>query len=334
TVVNLAGETIPVRLAAVALCDERATSETAAGRLGTAVIAQDLRTIKQLEHDKLEAERLAAVGQTVAGLAHGIKNILTGLEGGMYVTSTGLARADHGRIERGFGMLERNMGRIGSLARDLLAFSRGDRPHPDLVDPAAILREVVELFAENAGQHGIRIVTEITGRFAPASLDAEGIHSCLANLVSNAIDACLVSDRVPAAIAETEAPDQLPTNGSDRESAASGHRRCTITARLVEVDETLVYEIADTGCGMDYEIKQKVFTSFFTTKSTGGTGLGLLTTRKIVQQHGGTIDFESTPGEGTTFRIRFQRRRLPVPEDNEPPAEGGRSHGENHATAR
>ena len=62
---------------------------------------------------------------------------------------------------------------------------------------------------------------------------------------------------------------------------------------------------------MDYEVKKKVFTTFFTTKGLGGTGIGLLMTKKIVQEHGGMIDLESKPGQGSTFRIRLPRNRLP-----------------------
>jgi PAS domain S-box-containing protein len=275
-VTNASGEQIPVRLAGMTLRDGQRV-------LGSAVIAQDLREIKQLEHDKLEAERLAAVGQTVASVAHGIKNILTGLEGGMYVASTGLKKGDAQRIERGWSMLARNMGRISTLARDLLAFSRGDTVQPSLIDPAQIVREVIELYRDKARQHNIEIVTQIVGDITPAAMDAGGIHSALTNLISNAVDACLV--------------DARESN--------------TITVKLHEEDDCLSFEVTDTGCGMDYEIKQKAFTSFFTTKGSEGSGLGLLTTRKIVQQHGGEITFDTTLDAGTTFRMRFPRKRLP-----------------------
>lgn len=276
TVFTASGEEVPARIAAMTL---RADARV----LGTAVIAQDLSTIKRLEREKVDAERLAAVGQTVAGLAHGIKNILTGLEGGMYVTSTGLQRGDSGRTKQGWEMLERNIGRISMLVKNLLAFSRGEGPKLALIDPTTVVREVYELFRESAEQHGVHLRLGVPERFEPVVMDREGLHTCLANLVSNALDACLVSGASP----------------------------CDISLRLEERANAVVFEVADSGCGMDYDVKQKVFTSFFSTKGAGGTGLGLLLTRKIVQQHGGTITFESTPGQGTVFRLSFPRDRLP-----------------------
>ena len=264
------GETVPIRVAGVAL-------SVYGRREGTAFIAEDLREIKQLERDKLEAERLAAVGQTVAGLAHGIKNILSGIEGGMYVTSSGLRRGNHERVRSGWEMLERNIARISALARSLLAFARGDKCKPRLIQPAAIAAEVVTLYSESAEQHGIRLTTELSGELAEAWMDPAGLHSALANLVSNAIDACLVSSNAD----------------------------CQIAVRLFEDQGSIVIEVSDTGCGMDYEVKQKAFTSFFSTKGTGGTGLGLLLTHKIVQQHGGSITLTTTEGKGTTFRLEL-----------------------------
>lgn len=280
TIADEAGERIPVRLAGVGL---RPNSDFE----GAALIAQDLRELKQLEHEKLEAERLAAVGQTVAGLAHGIKNILTGLEGGMYVTSSGLKKGDQARVRQGWEMLERNMGRISDLTRNLLAFSRGEAIDCREIQPSEIAREVVDLFRDGAAQFGIELVAEVE-EVAPAWMDPEALHSCLANLVSNAVDACQVS----------------------------GDKGLQVRVRTHDEGSDLLFEVIDTGCGMDYEIKQKVFTSFFTTKGRGGTGLGLLLTRKIAQQHGGTVNLKSEPGKGTTFELRFPRHRLPKPGSN------------------
>jgi len=280
------GEEIPVRFSGVALGKDDEF-------IGHAIFLQDLRKIRQLEREKIDAERLAAVGQTVAGLAHGIKNILTGLEGGMYVVNSGLQKGQKERVDIGWEMLKRNIGKISALVKNLLNFSKGRTPHVVLVNPNDLARDIIALYQDAARQDGIALAAETDDTIPPAALDPEEIHTCLANLVSNALDACQMSEKP----------------------------KCTVTVRCKEENNCLIYEVADEGSGMDYEIKQKVFTNFFTTKGTGGTGLGLLLTRKIVQEHGGKIMVESTPGEGSLFRLVFPRERLPQP--TQPEAEPG-----------
>ncbi len=271
------GELIPVRFSGVVLTsDER--------YLGSAGFFHDLRERKQLEQDKLEAERLAAVGQTVAGLAHGIKNVLMGLEGGMYVVNSGLKKDDTELTRKGWNMLEKNIGRISSYVKDFLSFAKGRTPVVKTTDPNQIAGEVVELYKDAAANSCVELVAVLDEQVRPANLDAEGIHTCLTNLVSNAIDACEMSDR----------------------------DICRVEVRTMESGDSLVFEVSDNGCGLDYDVKQKVFTTFFSTKKTQkGTGLGLLITKKITQEHGGRVTFESTYGEGSVFRLEFPRDRLP-----------------------
>jgi histidine kinase len=250
--------------------------------------ALDVTELRQIEREKIAAERLAAVGQTVAGLAHGIKNILTGLEGGVYFMDTGLKRGLQDRVDRGWSMLQRNIDRISTLTRNLLSFSKGRELKASVVDPARLLRDVVELFVEAARQDGIEVRAEAEA-VLPASLDEEGIHDCLSNLVSNALDACQLSE------------------DSDRH----------VFVRCRDEGDELVFEVEDDGCGMDREVQKLAFTNFFTTKGSGGTGLGLLLTRKITQEHGGRIEFDSVSGRGTNFRLTFPRDRLPEPATEE-----------------
>ncbi len=247
-------------------------------------MSTDITATKILEQEKLEAERLAAVGQTVAGLAHGIKNVLMGLEGGVYIVRSGMQRGDSERLLRGWHMVEENITRISVFVKEFLDFAKGRAPTVALVDPNRVAATVMELFVETAGMARIDLRAELAPDLAPAYLDEDAIHTCLANLVSNALDACQVSDR----------------NG--------GH----VVLATREEGDTLVFEVTDDGIGMDSEIRKKVFTNFFTTKgSEKGTGLGLLTTRKIVQQHGGRVAFQSTEGVGSVFRLEFPRDRLP-----------------------
>ncbi len=287
-VTHAGGRKIPVRFSAHAL-------RRGGDFLGTAAFIQDLTEVRQLEKEKIDAERLAAVGQTVAGLAHGIKNILTGLEGGMYFLNSGLKKGKTERIDEGFGMLTRNMEKISTLVRNLLSFSKGRVPKVTLVDPEAFLDEMVELYREAAAREGVLLSKEVPAPLEPAPFDRGSIHTALANLVANAIDACQMG----------------------------GRRPCRVVVRAREREGAVVFEVEDEGCGMDQEVRSLAFTNFFTTKGAGGTGLGLLLTRKITQEHGGRITFESTPSEGSVFRLVFPRDRLPAPGDTE--EEGGGS---------
>jgi signal transduction histidine kinase len=226
------------------------------------------------------------VGQTVAGLAHGIKNLIMGLEGGMYVVSSGIRRNNSEKIRQGWDILEENITRISSFAKEFLDFARGRTPQVAVVDPNRIAQEVIELFRDTGARSGIQLQIDLDEGIPAAPLDHDGIHTCLANLVSNALDACEMSNE----------PD----------------KRVVLTTR--EQAGTLIYEVTDNGCGMEYDVKQKVFTNFFSTKESGkGTGLGLLTTRKIVQEHGGKVSFDSSEGKGSTFRLELPRGRLPQP---------------------
>jgi len=283
TITNLCGEEIPVRLVDMTLAE----GDT---MLGSAVIAQDLRKIKELEREKLVAERMAAVGQTVAGLAHGIKNVLMGLEGGMYAFQSGMTRGDDQRMLQGWRMLEENINRITSFVKEFLEFAKGREPSVQLIAPNDIARKVHELYQDKAELAGIALRYEPQDEIPYALMDEENIHSCLVNLVSNALDACEISDR----------------------------KVKEVVLRTFDRSGVLVFEVADNGVGIDYEIKKKIFTTFFSTKgSDKGTGLGLLTTSKMVQEHGGKVSFESTQGQGSIFRLEFPRDRLPKPRDTD-----------------
>jgi len=272
----LDGEKIPVRFTGTVLKDR--------GRfLGATAFIRDLRHLKQLEKEKLDAERLAAVGQTVAGLAHSVKNILMGLEGGMYMVSTGLQHRDQQRISEGWEVLERNFEKTTSLVKDFLSFARGRQPEVKLIEPNELVMEIYELYKDTVSKVGITLTLELQPAIPKVPLDPDGIHTCLTNLVSNAIDACQMSEQ----------------------------ENCRIVLRTFMRKNALFFEVEDNGVGMEYEVKQKVFTTFFTTKGGGGTGLGLLTTRRIIQEHGGSITLESVKGKGSRFRMEFPLNRLP-----------------------
>lgn len=277
TVVTMQDKKVPVRLVGNKLLME-------GENIGVAYSIQDLTEIKQLQNQKLEAERLAAVGQTVAGLAHGVKNLITALDGGMYMLKTGIGQGNIDRVHKGMEMLDRNIERISMFVNTFLGFAKGRVINAKLSNPCDIASEVVSMYAAKAKECSVILRHEHMDTIRPAPIDYESMHQCLTNLVGNAIDACNLS----------------------------GQRiGLKVIIRTMEINEAIIYEVIDNGCGMDYEIKKKIFTNFFTTKGLGGTGLGLLMTKKIVQEHGGKIEYESDPGKGTTFRIRLERNHLP-----------------------
>ncbi len=251
-------------------------------KLGRAVFMQDQREVKKLEREKLDAERLAAVGQTVAGLAHTIKNLLMGLEGGMYMVDSGLKKADAIRITEGWDILQRNFEKTTTLVKDFLAFSKGRVPVVKKTNPVKLAGDIVDLYRDTAAQQNVELVLEVKGKPKSAPIDPDGMEACITNLVSNGLDAAIL-----------------------RENPGG-----KVTIRVKDSEADLIFEVEDNGCGMDQKVKQQVFTTFFTTKGGKGTGLGLLTTRKIVQEHGGSLEMETEQSKGSIFRITLPRARL------------------------
>jgi len=248
--------------------------------VGSVGFFQDLREIKRLQQELIQSERLAATGQTVAGLAHYIKNILNGLKGGAYVLNVALDKDDTDKIKDGWAMIERNLGRTTDLVLDLLAYSKEREPEPENCYPNEIVEEVCSLMDQKARDNGIMIERDLDPRVGPVYVDPKAIHRSLLNVVSNAIDACIF------------------------DSTAKKHWKVKVSS-AVEKDHQMRFEVADNGMGMDKETKKKLFSALFSTKGERGTGLGLLVTGKIVRENGGSIEVESSPGKGATFRIRL-----------------------------
>jgi signal transduction histidine kinase len=242
------------------------------------------RLVEEKTRRLLEAERLAAIGQTVAALAHAIKNIIGGLKGGMFVLEKGMELHNEKYRFQGWEMIKGNVDKIKNLAMDLLNYAKEREPDYKLVDPNELLRAVYELMLPRALECGIKLKLEPAKDLSEVLLDPEGIHTCLLNLLTNALDACT----------DVECVNEV------KEIVLRSLRR---EGWAVE------YQVEDNGCGMDEETKVKLFRTFFSTKGTRGTGLGLMITRKVVHEHEGTIELESEKGRGTRFIVRLPEKR-------------------------
>jgi two-component system NtrC family sensor kinase len=224
----------------------------------------------------VQAERLAAVGETTAALSHSIKNILQALRGGADVVEMGLRGTNLVQVTKGWRIVDRNLEKIYNLTMNLLAYSRPREPRLENVNPKKLLEECLELVASAANEKGVMAIADVDKDVPPIPLDPDGMHQVIVNLLSNALDAV------------------EPQQGLIR-----------VTCRYEEASNELLIEVIDNGAGIPPSMMKHMFELFHSTKGNRGTGLGLAVAKKIVEEHDGTITAKSNPEEGTVFTIRI-----------------------------
>jgi signal transduction histidine kinase len=232
-------------------------------------------------NDKIQAERLAAVGQTIATLSHHIKNILQGIRGGSYLIDLGLNDKDDSIVRRGWTIVEKNQTKIYNLVMDMLSFSKDRAPALEAADLNETVADVFELMQSRAVELGVSLSWNPCADLPRVMIDAEGIHRAVLNIVTNAIDASEGAQNASVSI-KTE---------WEREPAL---------ARII---------VKDNGVGIDEAELPTIFQIFASSKGARGTGLGLPVSQKIVREHGGKILVTSHPGLGATFSIELPMTR-------------------------
>jgi signal transduction histidine kinase len=225
----------------------------------------------------LTAERLAAVGQTIATLSHHIKNILQGIRGGSYLVDSGLKTDDGDLVRKGWGIVERNQGRIYNLVMDMLTFSKERRPELRSANLNQVVSEVCELMQGRADEFGINLELHPADELPQSLFDAEGIHRAVLNIVTNACDVL--------------------------EESSGG--RVTVSTGYDPQQEEMFVEVSDNGPGIPEAELPRLFSLFESTKGARGTGLGLAVSQKILQEHDGEITVDSQAGVGTRFRLTW-----------------------------
>ncbi|OGR59887.1 MAG: hypothetical protein A2X36_13645 [Elusimicrobia bacterium GWA2_69_24] len=239
-------------------------------------ISTDVTERKRLEARLFQAQKLDVLGRLSGGVAHDFNNLLTIIQSYAGFLLKGLPpdsplRSDVGEVIEAAD-------RASSLTRRLLAFSRDQAVTPREFRPAAAVREMVKMLRRLIGAH-IELKLSVAEDAGPLFMDPSQFEQVIMNLAVNARDAMPQGGTL-----EMEMRNDSPAGG-------------------------VLLRVTDTGCGIAREALPNIFDPFFTTKGQGeGAGLGLSAVYGIVQQNRGTIEVESAPGKGTTFRVRFPRR--------------------------
>jgi len=237
-----------------------------------------------LENAHLHAEivskaRMAAIGQTVSGLAHCIKNILNGIRSGSAVVDRRLREGDFERVIDGWNVVRKNNEMLGNLVLDMLSMAKEAKFHLFPTDVNDLAEQICRLMADRAAERKITVTCTPAEDLTEVLTDPTQLYRCLLNVISNGLDACEEGGRLHVRVYHGE-----------------GRKRFTLS-------------VMDDGTGIAPEHRKKLFAEFFTTKGSKGTGLGLPVTKKLINAMGGTITFHSVMGRGTRFVIA-----LPIPD--------------------
>jgi len=234
----------------------------------------------RLAHERIAAtrERLARVGELASGVANLVRNPLQGVLGCMEILEENLDNGSEPRVREPLTLMREGLLRIGRVTDRLLALTQNVPCHPRRTDVFACLEEVCGILADAAAQKGVTLALDAQ-KDGQAEIDPDRFVEAVANVVGNAIDASRTGGTV------------------------------TLRARTgPAADQGLLVEVEDQGEGIPAEIRDQVFDAFFSTKPVGkGSGLGLSITKRILDEHGGSVDLASEVGHGTTVRLRFPK---------------------------
>jgi hypothetical protein len=239
-------------------------------RHGTILILDDVTARVRLEEQLQHAEKMASVGLLAAGVAHEVNTPLAGISSYTQLLRGQIEDADP--RQQVLEKIEKQSFRAAKIINSLLNFSRSSGTEFDRVDVSKVIGDVLSLVEHQLDASRIRVRRELAAGLPPVRGNENRIQQVFFNLILNARDA-------------------MPSGG-------------WLTLRTYADADTVVAEVADTGHGIRREHIRRIYDPFFTTKGIGkGTGLGLSVSYGIVQEHGGAIFVDSTPGQGTTFQV-------------------------------
>ncbi len=245
------------------------------------MLCEYTENLEKLIREKTELQNhLSSLGLMIGSISHGLKGLLTGLDGGIYLVNSGFTKNDSQRIQEGWQTVKLMVDRIRKMVLDILYYAKERELVLETVDVLAFAEDIADGIQPKMDIQQITFIRDFDPHLGTAEMDSGSIHSALLNLLENAMDACL------------------------RDTAEK--QKHVIFGTKQDPDHIL-FEITDTGTGMDRETRDRLFTLFFSSKGSKGTGLGLFISQKIIAQHGGTIHVASVPGHGSQFVVKIPK---------------------------
>jgi signal transduction histidine kinase/FixJ family two-component response regulator len=233
-------------------------------------LATNITEIRQLQ------SHLSNLGLLIGSISHGIKGLLTGLDGGMYMVESGFAKENSEQIMEGWQTVQLTVSRIRNMVLDILYYAKERDLKWERVDVLSFVRDVALAVQHKAQNQGVKFVKAFDRSVGQFEVDPGVVRSALINFLENAVDAC-VDDKV-----------------KEEHHVVFG---------VSQDENNIIFEVQDNGVGMDQETQENLFTLFFSSKGLRGTGLGLYVSNKIIRQHGGAVEVDSQLGQGSLFRI-------------------------------
>jgi len=244
-------------------------------------LKQYTENLEALVREKIELQdHLSSLGLMIGSISHGIKGLLTGLDGGMYLLDSGFSKENQSQIAEGWEIVKMMIDRIRKLVLDILYYAKERDLKWEQLDVFSFASDVARVLEPKIRECNIAFVKQFDKTVGEFEIDAGYVHSALMNILENAMDACT------------------------RDTAKKDHK---IVFSVRQDKKHIIFEVFDNGIGMDRATTEKIFTPFFSSKGRKGTGLGLYISNKIIQQHGGQIQVKSTPGQLTLFTIKIPK---------------------------
>lgn len=291
------GRTIPASLSASRIVNEE-------GRfLGHLFILRNLEEVKRLQDQVRRNERLSALGNLAAGVAHEIRNPLSSIKG--FATYLAGRLQDDGKGRDAARLIMQEADRLNRVVSELLEFARPGVPSLREECMDAVIERSARLAATDAAARGVELRHVPDPALPPIPLDAERFTQALLNLLLNAVEATPRGGHVEVSAAVR--PDNGAREGTTPRQGGSPNA-CSGDWSGDWSGGWLNVRVADTGRGMSPDVLKEIFNPYFTTRPSG-TGLGLAIVHGVVEAHGGTIKVESQPDRGTTVNISLPLRR-------------------------